>query len=686
MRSVLLLALGLLTGVSPLVAGESFRMMNVLPYSPGEETRLAREAAAYAAETGFREVLYCLTCDVEGAPAARKVDELCASFRRFRNAPEAKGLEVGVLLQAIVGHWPHNEQETEPWTRTRGMEGREGARRCVLDPRFAAYVRETAAKIARERPAFILGDDDIRPFGYVGEECFCDLHAAAFAKRTGRSACSSEEMRKAVAAAVRGSKDERTFRALQREAVNGVCRLIREGIDSVDPKIGSGVCLPMAREEPRFYDQAAKAIAGAGRPTLMRVGNGQYLEREPRQTVSRVLSTSAVAELHGDVDWLLDEADTYPQTLWSRSAVGMHAKICMSELCGFRGALPWYVGTSRGKFKVNGSYTRIIAANAGLYRELAKLSRTTRAEGVAIPLPSLFPAADSPIAEGDGWGDKVCASFGVPFRCAKDFSDWSAIYALAGASLVARLSDAELRELLSGRLLADGAAAEALTKRGFANLLGVTAGAAKPPAFVCELAADGTRLTLSSGSQAAALSDPDPRAGILTHLANGAYSAAPELTRVAPATTVFTNALGGVVAVTAWKPTLAAGFNGGPLNEARRQWFLGVLEALNGARLPYVADHEQDVLVQTRVGEVGESGCGRAHLLLVSNLGYDPLAKIRLRCAGRPRQICEIGGDGVRRPVGFAWEEGVAVLERQLPCYGVAALVAVSADDLANQR
>ena len=656
-------------------AEDPFRMMNILPYSPGAEARLAREAADYAAKTGFREVLYCLTCDVEGAPAAKKVDELCASFRKFRDAPEAKGLKVGVLLQAIVGHWPHNEQMTEPWTRTRGDGGREGARRCVLDPRFAAYVRETAAKIARERPAFILGDDDIRPFGYVGEECFCDRHAAAFAKRTGRAACTSEEMRRIVKGAVRGSEDERAFRALQREAVNGVCRLIREGIDSVDPQIGSGVCLPMAREEPRFYGQAAKAIAGAGRPTLMRVGNGQYLEREPRQVVSRVLCSYAIAELHGDVDWLLDEADTYPQTLWSRSAVGMHAKICMSELCGFSGALPWYVGTSRGRFRVNEAYTRVIAENAGLYRELAKSVRTTRAEGVAIPLPTAYPAADSPVVEGDGWGDKVCAAFGVPFRCTRDFSDRRAVCALAGETLVARLSDAELMTLLAGKLLADGAAAEALMKRGFSSLLGVRAGVAKNPPFVCELAADGTRLTLSSSSQAAALSGVDPAASVLSHLANGAYSAAPNLTRVAPATTLFTNGLGGVVAVTAWKPTLAAGFNGGPLNEERRHWFLGVLEALNGARIPFAADHEQDVLVQARADEAGGG-----HLLLVANLGYDAIPKIRLRCAVRPRRVCEIAGNGVRRQVEFVWEDGVAVLERSLPCYGVAALTVGSAD------
>ncbi|MBO7721648.1 MAG: DUF4838 domain-containing protein [Kiritimatiellae bacterium] len=673
MKNLLLSAGVALTSAAAWAADEPFRMMNVLPYSPGQEARLAREAAAYAENTGFREVLYCLTCDVEGAPAGKKVDDLCASFRKFRNDPEVKDLKVGVLLQAIVGHWPHNEQATEPWTRTRGMEGREGARRCVLDPRFAAYIRETAAKIARERPTFILGDDDIRPFGYVGEECFCDLHVAEFAKRTGRAACTSAEMRELVRGAARGSRDEQVFRSLQREAVNGVCRLIREGIDSVDPGIESGVCLPMAKEEPRFYDQAAKAIAGKG-PTLMRVGNGQYLEREPRQTVRRVLSSSAIAELHGDTDYLLDEADTYPQTLWSRSAVGMHAKICMSELCGFRGALPWYVGTSRGAFKVNGEYTRIIAENAGLYRELAKLSRDSRAEGIAIPLPSLFPSATSPIVEDEGWGDKVCAAFGVPFRCAKDLSDKSAIYAVAGEALVSRLADDELKTLLAGKLLLDGAAAEAFVRRGFAKLMGVTVAPGRPPAFVCELAADGTRLTLASSADVASLSGTDPKAVVLTQLANGAYSASPDLTRVAPATTLFTNALGGVVAVTAWKPPLAEGFRGGSLNEARRQWFLGLLAALNGAPLAFVADHEQDVIVQARVAADGARD-RRARLLLVSNLGYDPIEKIRLRCAEKPKVVSEIGGDGIRYRVSFAWADGVAVLDRALPCYGVAAFV-----------
>ena len=645
---------------------DDFLMLNILPYSPGRETELAAEAVTYREKTGFDFVLYCLTCDVEGVPASRKVGELTASFRKFKAALDGKGVRTGILLQACVGHWLRAEKESEPWTRTRGAEGKEGSRRCWLDSRFAAYLKETAAALAREKPAFILGDDDIRPFGHAGEECFCDLHAAAFAKLTGRATCTSEEMRRIVAAAKRGSPDEAAFRRLQREMVNGVCRLIREGIDSVDPSIPTGVCMPVMAEETRFYDQAARAIAGPRHKTVIRIGNGQYLEREPKTVASRVMTSYALAEVHRGVDYLLDEADTYPQTLWSRSSSGMHAKICMSLMCGFRGALPWYVGTTREGFPVSENYTRVFGENAGLYRALAKACRGSRTAGIAIPLCTTFPSVWSQFTEGETWGEAVFAELGVPFRAAKTFDDPAAVYAVTGAKAIGRFADADLRALLARTLLLDAAAAEAIAKRGFGDLIGVTADSSLKPKFVTELKADGkSRLQLGGFASVVALRDADPKAEVLTTLAWAPYAQSPDLRTVAPATTLFENRLGGRVAVTTWHPGVIKGFGGGPFTEGRRRWLLELLARLNGEPLAFAADHDQDFLLQERTCADGST------LLLAANLNYDAVPSVRLRTAKRPNKLEVLSGKGEWEPVDFSFDGGVVTVPRPLPCYGV---------------
>lgn len=646
---------------------------NILPYSPGSEERLAAEALKYRNETGFNFVLYCLTCDVEGVPAEKKIDDLCKSFRRFRLMLEGKGMRVGILLQSIVGHWQRHETESEPWTRMRGIDGHEGGRRCILDHSFAAYVKETAAKLAYEKPAFILADDDIRVWSYNGEECFCDLHTAEFAKRTGRSSCTSEEMREAVKVATRGSKDEKVFRELQRELINGVCKLIREGIDSVDPSIPSGVCMPVAWDEPRFYGQAARAIAGTDQPTVMRIGNGQYLEREPKTVVYRVMTAYEMAEAHPYIDYLLDEADTYPQTLWSRSSCGMAAKIAMSLMAGFRGALLWYAGSTRNGFPVHENYTKALAANAGRYRELAgivgeKGRHVSKATGVAIPFFSRFPALGSRFIESDNWGDAVCAAFGVPFRCESNVlhADPEQIFAIAGRNSAERYTDDELNSLFRCRLLIDSKAAEVLTLRGYAALMGVSASSEDKPQFIGEYSSDNSRRYMLSGSSdVAVLKDADPAAETLTYLGWAPYDQSPEIRHVAPATTFYINKLGGHVVVSTWHPQLKYGFSGGSLSEGRRHWFLDVLDRLNDGMIPFAADHDQDFLMQAREMNDGST------VLLAANLNYDPVPELRIRIASKQIPSVEIlADDGTWIKTMVRRDGDVLVVPGELKCYG----------------
>ena len=64
--------------------------------------------------------------------------------------------------------------------------------------------------------------------------------------------------------------------------------------------------------------------------------------------------------------------------------------------------------------------------------------------------------------------------YGIPFTGSYDLTQ-DRIYAVAGADAVNRFSEAQLQQLMSRKVLLDGAAAVALTQRGFASSMGVSA-------------------------------------------------------------------------------------------------------------------------------------------------------------------------------------------------------------------
>ena len=230
-------------GFREVITDDSFTMLNIIPSSPGREEVAAADAKEFAERTGNPYCLYCLTLHPQGRPAMKTVDAAVASYRKWAKLLEGSAVKPAILLQAIVGHWTSDlaEKDTEPWQRAINVKGAV-TRYCPLDPQYQAYIRETARKLAECRPALILSDDDVRAFSPLAE-CTCPLHVAEYNRRTGGN-LTPEGLRALIAKADRKSAAHMAFAELQRDTVKGICQLLREGIDSVDPTIPSGVCEP----------------------------------------------------------------------------------------------------------------------------------------------------------------------------------------------------------------------------------------------------------------------------------------------------------------------------------------------------------------------------------------------------------------------------------------------------------
>ena len=633
-----------------------FKFYNIVPCNIGREKLQAQDVIELEARTGINIALYSLTLHPEGFPARKKADLLIESYRKFSRALQGSKVRPGVLLQSILGHWPRVDKDEEQWTRTIDLDGKI-VRFCPLDPDFRKYIFNTVAALAKEHPCFILGDDDIRSFSPKAE-CFCKRHTAEFNKRTGRR-FSPEQYRLAVRDCKVGDPVFTAYEQLRQDTVNGVCRLIREAIDSVDPAIPAGTC--MSGWEYRFNGNAAKAIAGKNQP-VMRIANGKYQEKTSLDLGSYQLLTMANRLFWHDIPEILDETDTCPQTLYSKSARSVHIKLCSAIFAGLNGAKIWCVNAHKGDFPVNRQYTSELEKYRGFYPALAKTLHDAIPEGIIIPVHDRFPhwhPSDTreTFVSPENWVDWMLGVYGIPFRASFKL-DEDGIYAIAGETAIERFSDDQLRQLMTRKVLLDGPAAVALTKRGFAKDLGVKA-EYQDFAFNREISADGkTMFPISKNPRIPYLSKEDSAAEMLTSLGYAPFSSSPA-EKICPGAVLYRNRQGGIICTAAFQIDFIFSW----MQDKRKIWLESLLDRLNGKKMSFVAADFQPVMLLQRKLKSGETVLG------IFNLSFDPMDTVPIRCARKPFKTEILQPNGRWKVLPFKWIKGITELPVQLECY-----------------
>ena len=662
-----LMAAGILLAAAGMTAAEpDYLFFNIVPCSIGQEEQQAQNMIELEKRTGIDIALYCLSLHPEGAPASKKADRLIGSYRKFSRALAGSKVRPGILIQSILGHRISATQKSELWTRVVSTTNR-NVRFCPLDPRFREYIFNTAAALAKEKPCFILGDDDIRSFSGKGAECFCELHTAEFNRRTGRK-FTPEEYLRAVKECAIGDAVFIAFEQLRRDTVLGVCKLIRDGIDSVDPTIPAGVCSP--GWELQYYNEAAKVIAAKGQPPVQRIASGFYLEQTALDLPWNHLFSLGQVEAYRGIPVLLDEADTCPHSLFSKSAQTFHEKIVSAIFAGLKGSKIWFVNGIRGEFPVSRKYTEILEKNRRFYPELARTVRWSKPQGLIIPLHKRFiqwhPATTQKeyFTPEESWVKNALGIYGIPFRASFDYTLDDGIYAIAGESTVARFSDDEIKQLLSRRVLLDGPAAAALTKRGFAEWLGVWA-ELREFSYNRESSAAGKRnYPISMHPKVPYLEIIDPKAEVVTTLRLATFGHARDSKMVCPGSVIYRNAAGGTVCTAAYHTRISWMW----ARDERKAWLLELLDRLNGGTIPFAADDNQWIMLLHRRLSMG------GDLLGVFNIAYDPLEKITLRCAAKPAGVELLTPEGQWILLDTQWKDGKLILPVRLECNAAAVL------------
>ena len=610
--------------------GAGYRLYNVVPMYLGHEAEQAARCVEMFERTGEDTALYSLTLHPEGRPATDKVDRYVASYRAFAAALKGTNVKPGILVQSILGHWPRTDKDIEPWERTIDQNGR-AVRFCPLDPGFGTYIDYVFTALAREHPSFILTDDDVRAYSH-GCECFCVTHVKLFNARRGTN-YDSDALRAAVAKSKPGEPDYDTFFRLQREMMeDAVVGRIRRAIDAVDPSIQAGVCI--AGEEHRLCAPLAQRIAARGQTPVMRCSTGLYAERMtaagfPRAYM-RMLGFEAAYRGSG-ID-LLDEADTCPQNLWSKSARSFMTHLVASCFAGMKGAKTWYVNGIRATgIPVSGAYMDVLADNNGRLGALAREVEGSSFAGLAVPC---FKEAKSwhMIHNHDDFfvvGTSVASALvplGVPIAASADFGSDRFVFALGDAAEVDHMSDDDLERLFSGRVLVLRDAALALVRRGRADLIGVEV-EEKPLLFSSEQdLMNNAFLAFSPSADGSVELRPASGCETISRFVFHPYKgAAPE--PISASAVLYRNALGGRVVTTAFHAGMMSLHQ---FSEGRKRWLTACLDRLVGGKFEFVCGNDQDVLVSERVKSDG------TRIFLAVNLNSDPIPRLSLRLAGDP--------------------------------------------------
>ena len=570
--------------------------------------------------------LFKMTLVPEGNPPVDKVSKMCKSYRLFQEKLNSMGLKCGILVQASVGHgWVLGEKFAFQ-KHTNFDDGKTRDSVCPLDTGFHEYIYNVMKAVASENPECIMIDDDFRTIWFKGEGCACPLHMARFNEKAGTSLTDRE-----LWDIVNNHYDERAkrytdiFIEVQKESLIEAAKIMRAGIDSVNPKLPASYCC--CGNNAEFAYEIAKILAGEGNPITVRINNGNYTPAGAR-FFSRVFHRAAtqIEKLKGKVDVILAETDTCPQNRYSTGAMSLHTHYTGTILEGANGAKHWITRLLTYEPESGAAYRKILSKYNGFYEKLAELQPTLKWKGCRIFTPNTPDFTYGRVKEEwDGWSYCVLERLGLPIY----FSSQNGGALCLEGDADSRMSDDEIIKALSGTVLLASDTASNLEARGFSKYIGVSVRNWQGKTPVKEKLSNGALTNIQMKIKE--LVPLDESVKIDSYAANTIDSENYE--NLFPAVTVFENSLGGTVITFSGTPVaefnLVEAFSF--LTYSRKKQLINLLKPTGNLPLYYLGDEE--VYLKAAEMENGE------YFVAIFNIGLDPIENIDLCCDFTPKSV-----------------------------------------------
>ncbi len=612
---------------------------HVMPLIPGREAELAADAEALLKSEVCTDIACIMTLVPESDPPVDKAQILGQRFLTFRQAFKGDPGKVGILAQATIGHgWAPDEPA--PFQKIIRPDWSAAYQMCPLDPAFQGYIGDAFSHLAALRPAFFMIDDDFRLLaGRNG--CYCPLHLATIKHRLGQ-----DLDREALLECVR--KDTAVARAYDDVLLGsllGLAGVIRSAIDAIDPAIPGSFCTCLG--ENRYAEPIARCLAGKGRRPVVRINNGRYLCGEMRTFPVRMVHTAMQTAFYDAGTTILAETDTCPHNRYSTGAHLLHAHYAGSIIEGCHGAKHWLtrIGNpwSSDKQLTSGvAYRDILTRHHGFYETLFRAVQESRAAAYVVAAlpgdPPFVPAPCQGYSDGSvkTWA-AVMGVLGLPCN----FACRAGLPAMMTGEDVAVFPDDDLRRMVEHGLLLDGPAAEAFTRRGLTDAIGVQA---EP---WTGLSVSGERwgdVILPRDLRYSRLEPRAPGVRIHSSLLHRASGVNANYSEIGPAVTLFENAAGGRVAVFAASTGQGNSLTAPGLSfydEDRKRELVELLGFVCGQQIPFYYPGDAEVYLKLRRFADG------SYLMALFNLGHDPLEKIPLIATSPVGRVERLLPDGV---------------------------------------
>lgn len=581
------------------------------------------EDIRYKYENGIAScVLFMMKLVPEGNPAIDKAAIDCEKYKLFKDRLAEMGLECGVLVQCSIGHGQPLNQMFSFQPLLGLKDGKISNVCCPYDEGFREYIKQQMATIARMSPKMIMLDDDFRLISYrSGKGCACELHMKEFNRLAGTN-LTQEELWDIIS----GDTDKceeytNLFIETQRDSLLGAARAMREGIDSVDPKIPGSFCVVGAAAE--FGGEIAKILAGEGNPAVVRINNGAYTQPGARELAPGAYRAAQQIEvLKKDADIILAETDTCPQNRYSTGAYTLHSHFTSSILEGVMGAKHWITRLIDYEPESGEAYRKILGKYSKFYDELYKLVPKLNWFGCRIPLATKVDYGFKTSFYYDLWSVNVLERMGFPIY----YSSQNGGVTFLEDATVKRFTDAELREMLKGTLVLTGGAARYLNEHGYGEFIGVEVKDWSGAAMSFErLFVNGRKCARQKNSLEIIPKNKAVEShSMVMHLKDGK-----DEIPLFPGVVSYKNSLGGTVITFAgtvdfqFSYTEAFGF----LNESRKKQMAQLFN--------FPIYHNNDAEVYMKAAKMEDGGAFAA----VFNIGLDPIEEITFKISDEYKSV-----------------------------------------------
>ena len=565
---------------------------------------------------------------------------------------------VGINVAHTPGHWDVPGMPFIPMPPEVGHDGKKSTTcMCPNSQEFRKYIQQRYALMAGTGADFIWVDDDFRAHNRGSKySCFCPLCLESFGKEREREALVAK-LNTPENTSLRQEWSE--FCAMSYEEL---ARDIRTAVFNVDPAVELGI-MTIGYSVSTYAGYPISRWMTAMGASRGRPGHGFNTDDTPRGLFSKALDVARqVRDYPPEVTTIAYELENAPYITLDKSIRTMINECTLALMMGCNGFALNVLNRYEGTLEDFHPHMKAITQERGKWKTLVDCS-----EG--LPLTGFWPA-DHPnlmanrVVDQKGWfveggaynikAPNQLFEMGIPFAADQRHA--------RGTILAGRVAEAftteALKAMLSRGVILDVSALDVLWKRGLGELTGVKPG----ETFVI----GGRRVGVTerftehplngtyAGFVREAYASPRDRPGTLVPISEEVM----ELSRLVrydgtdlgSCLTLYTNELGGRVAVSSYMPWKRIGLG------SKRHQVIAVADWLSEGQLPAIIDETVRVAPMIR-----QSQDGRVVAVLF-NASLDATGTLTLRLRARPDQVSLVSSKGLQ-PLAARVRAGETIVE-----------------------